>query len=76
MLFVVALPLNSVFIIGTAVSTVVTLFVAVLPACPVLSNATAIIVQLLVIVNVPPFAIAVPIVLVGIVPFVVYLILL
>ena len=61
---------------GFSLSIVFTVFVAALPACPVLSNATAIIVQLLVIVNVPPFAIAVPVVLVGIVPLVVYLILL
>ena len=61
---------------GFSLSIFVILFVAALPAWPASSNATAVIVQLLVIVNVPPFEIAVPVFAVGIVPSVVYLILL
>ena len=72
-LFVLGVALDTT---GFSLSIFVILFVAALPACPVLSNATAVIVQLLVIVNVPPLAIVVPVVLVGIVPSVVYLILL
>ena len=69
-------PALNVAVVGAVLSIVVILFVATIPACPVLSNATAVIVQLLVIVNVPPLEIAVPVVLVGIVPSVVYRILL
>ena len=74
MLFVVPVPLSAVFITGTAVSIFVTVFVAALPACPASSNATAVIVQFFVILNATVYA--VPVALVGIVPSVVYLILL
>ena len=70
-LFVLGVALDTT---GFVVSIVVTLFVAALPACPASSNATAVTVQFFVTLNAAVYS--VPVVLVGIVPSVVYLILL